>query len=185
VQDRLALVWPGPPPELVAQHRGRGRRELGAGELADGGLGALARSRMVQGRQEARELPAGAARSIEPMASNREDPGTRLVIRSRGSVLLATTSGRNGTRASLVSAVRTPISRARRSAAGRDHANFTMNCSPAARAARLPQQVFLAGRPGTAMEHPLSSGATTRRASPGAAAEHSASQVIPGTPATS
>ena len=63
--------------------------------------------------------------------SNRDVPGTRLVIISSGSALLATTSGRNGTFGSRASAVRTPISRASRSAAGRDQANFTKNRSPA------------------------------------------------------
>ena len=47
-----------------------------------------------------------------------------------GSVLLATTSGRNGTFGSRASAVKIPISFARRSAAGRDQANFAMNRSP-------------------------------------------------------
>ena len=132
-QDRLVLIWPGPPPEPVAQDPGRGRRELGAGELADGGLGALARRRMVQCRQEACQLPGARSRSIESMTSNREAPGTRLVMPEErsGLMLLATTSGRNGTCASRASAARTPISRARRSAAGRDQANFMMNRSPA------------------------------------------------------
>ena len=47
-------------------------------------------------------------------------------------MLLAATSGRNGTAGSADSVVRTPISRASRSAAGRDHANFTTNRSPRA-----------------------------------------------------
>ena len=64
------------------------------------------------------------------MTSNSETPGTILVTRSTGSVPLATASGRNGTFGSHPSAVSTPISRARRSAAGRDQANFTMNRSP-------------------------------------------------------
>ena len=44
-----------------------------------------------------------------------------------GYTLLATTSGRNGIRGSRPSAVRMPISMARRRAAGRDQANFTRN----------------------------------------------------------
>jgi hypothetical protein len=39
--------------------------------------------------------------------------------------------------------------------------------------------------PGTVTGHPLSSGATTRSASPSASAEHSASHFIPSNPATS
>lgn len=44
-------------------------------------------------------------------------------------MLLAATSGRNGTAGSRARAVRMPISCATRSAAGRDHANFAMNRS--------------------------------------------------------
>jgi hypothetical protein len=73
---------------------------------------------------------AAPSRSIDPTTSNSDLPGTYLVTRSSGSMLLAVTSGRNGTAGSPDSVVRTPISRARRSAAGRDHANFTTNRSP-------------------------------------------------------
>jgi len=51
-------------------------------------------------------------------------------------------------------------------------------------AARVPLRILLAGRAGTVSGYPLSSGATTRKASPSAAGEHSASHVIPGVPAT-
>jgi hypothetical protein len=42
-------------------------------------------------------------------------------------VLLATTSGKNGTAGSRASAVTTPISRATRNAAGRDHAHLAVD----------------------------------------------------------
>ena len=116
--------------------------------------------------------------SIEPTTSNRDVPGTRLVISSSGSVLLATTSGRNGTLGSRASAVRTPISCARRSAAGRDQANFTMNRSPTGALPDCHSGSCLAAGPGTVTGYPLSSGATTRSASRSAAAEHSASHFI-------
>ena len=65
--------------------------------------------------------------------------------------------------------------------AGRDQANFTKNRSPTG---TLPEchsgSCFPAG-PGTVTGYPLSSGATTRRASPSATAEHSASHFISGT----
>jgi hypothetical protein len=86
---------------------------------------------------------------------------------------------------SRASAVRTPISRAKRSAAGRDHANFAMNRSPTTALDDCHSGSSLPTGSGTVIEHPLSSGATTRSASPSAAAEHSASHIISGTPATS
>lgn len=43
----LALIRPDPRPEPFAQGTGRGWWQLRAGELADGGLGALARRRVV------------------------------------------------------------------------------------------------------------------------------------------
>ena len=55
-----ALIQPDPGPEPFAQDAGRGWGQLGAGELANGGLGALARHRVVQGGQERRELLASA-----------------------------------------------------------------------------------------------------------------------------
>jgi hypothetical protein len=65
---------------------------------------------VVQGGQETRKLLAARSGSIELMTSNSDTPGTSRVIRSTGSVLLATTSGRNGTRGSPASTVSTPIS---------------------------------------------------------------------------
>ncbi len=94
-------------------------------------------------------------------------------------MLLAATSGRNGTAGSRASTVRTPISRARRSAAGRDHANFAMNCSPTAALEECHTGSHSVVSPGIVMEQPLSSGITTRSAAPSASAEHSASHFIP------
>ena len=100
-------------------------------------------------------------------------------------MLLATTSGRNGTAGSRASAARTPISCASWSAAGRDQANFTKNRSPTGTLPECHIGSCLPAGPGTVTGYPLSSGATTRRAAPSATAEHSASHVIPGVPATS
>jgi hypothetical protein len=63
-------------------------------------------------------------------------------------VLLATTSGRNGTAGPRASAARTAISCASWSAAGRDQANFTKNWSPRGLAARVPLRVLFAGQAG-------------------------------------
>ncbi len=95
-------------------------------------------------------------------------------------MLLATTSGRNGTAGSRASAARTPISCASWSAAGRDQANFTKNRSPTGTLPECHSGSCLPAGPGTVTGYPLSSGATTRRASASATAEHSASHVIPG-----
>jgi hypothetical protein len=103
------------------------------------------------------------------------------VIRSKGSELLATTSGRNGTFGSRASVVRTPISRAKRSAAGRDQANFTMNWSPTGSLPEWYSGFCLPAGPGTVTGYSLSSGATVSSASRSAAAEHSASHFISGT----
>jgi hypothetical protein len=132
---------------------------------------------VVQGGQEPRELPGGRFRSIESTTSNSDAPATRLVMRNKGSVLLATTSGKNGTRGSRLSAVRTPISRARRSPAGRDQANFATYRSPtAALDDQYSGSAWAAGSgTGTVTGYPLSSGATARSASPNASAEHSVS----------
>jgi len=80
-------------------------------------------------------------------------------------MLLAAISGRNGTFGSRASAARTAISRARRSAAGRDHANFTMNRSPRGTLPECHSGSSLPTGPGTATGHSLSSGATARSAS--------------------
>ncbi|AEW99006.1 hypothetical protein SCATT_p08130 (plasmid) [Streptantibioticus cattleyicolor NRRL 8057 = DSM 46488] len=65
--------------------------------------------------------------SIGSTTWNKDVPGTSLVTRNKGSVLPTTTSGRIGTAGAHDSAARTPLSRAKRSTAGRDHANFTTN----------------------------------------------------------
>src|SRR5262249_13698529 len=67
VHDDLALPGPGQRREPLAQGRGRGWRQVRTGELADGGLGTLARHWVVQRGQEPRELPAG------PLAVDRVD----------------------------------------------------------------------------------------------------------------
>jgi hypothetical protein len=114
-------------------------------------------------------------RSIKSATSNRDVPGTRLVIISSGSALLATTSGKNGTVGSRASAVSTPISRASRSAAGRDQANFTKNRSPSGMQPEWYSGSCFPAGPGTVTGYPLSSGATTPTASRNAAGEHSSS----------
>ncbi len=85
--------------------------------------------RLVQCRQEERAPSAGTIRSIESTTRNTDSPGTRPVNSSGGRMLLATAPGSNGTGGTRTSAVRTPISRASRSAAGRDHENFATNRS--------------------------------------------------------
>jgi hypothetical protein len=52
-----ALIRPDPRLQPFTQDPGRGRRQLRAGERADGSLGALAGGRVVQGGQESHELP--------------------------------------------------------------------------------------------------------------------------------
>jgi hypothetical protein len=61
-KDGPVLIWPYPRPEPVAQGRSRGRRQHRAGERADGGLGAPAGGRVVQGGQEPHDLPGRAVR---------------------------------------------------------------------------------------------------------------------------
>ena len=80
-----------------------------------------------------------------------------------------------------------PVSRAKRRAAGRDQANLTTNRSPTTVLDDHHNgSAWAAGSGmGTATGYPLSSGATIRSASPRASAEHSASHLIPVTPATS
>jgi hypothetical protein len=73
---------------------------------------------VVHGGQERRELLASAIWVYRVRDFEQGRPGTRLVTRSKGSVLVATTLGKYGTVGSAASAVRTPISFARRSAAG-------------------------------------------------------------------
>src|SRR5690242_11739321 len=58
--DDLALPGPGQRREPLAQGCGRGWRQVRAGELADVGLGTLARCWVVQGGQEPRKLLVGA-----------------------------------------------------------------------------------------------------------------------------
>jgi hypothetical protein len=62
--DGITLIRPGQRPEPVAQHGGRGGRDLGAGELADDGLGPVARRVLVQGAEERGEL-AGAPVQVD------------------------------------------------------------------------------------------------------------------------
>src|SRR5262245_63907882 len=114
------------------------------------------------------------------MTSNKDVPGTRLVISSKGSVLLATTSGRKGTAGSRASAVRMPISCARRIAAGRDHANFAMNMSPTIALDDHHSGSPLPTGSGIVTGDPLSCGATAVSASPTDATEHSDSHLIGG-----
>src|SRR5205823_4403582 len=95
-----------------------------------------------------------------------------------GSVLLATTSGRNGTAGPRASAARTPISCASWSAAGRDQANFTKNRSPTGTQPDCQSGSSLPAGPGTVTGNRLSSGATAPSASRSAATEHSASHFI-------
>lgn len=78
----------------------------------------------MQYRQEGREPSACTILADRVDDLEQRLPGTCLVISSGGRVLLATAPGSNGTGGTRTSAVRTPISRASRSAAGRDHKNF-------------------------------------------------------------
>jgi hypothetical protein len=164
-QDGPALIRPDPRPEPVAQGLCRGGRQHRAGERADGGLGALADGRWCRAARNRTSCLAARSGSIEPTTSNREAPGTRLVIRSKGSVLAVMTSGRNGTAGWRASAARTPISCASWSAAGRDQANFTKNRSPTGTLPECHCGSCLPAGPGTVTGYPLRSGATTRSAS--------------------
>jgi hypothetical protein len=112
------------------------------------------------------------------MTSNKDVPGTRLVISNSGSALLATTSGRNGTRGSLANAFKTPISLARRSAAGRDHANLAIRSSPTIALEDHHTGSPSAAGSGTRTSHRSNCGATLLRASPTALAVHSASHLM-------
>ena len=69
-------------------------------------------------------------------------------------------SGKNGTFGSRPSAASTPISRAGRSAAGRDQANFTKNRSPAGTQPECHSGSCSQAGPGIVTGYPLSSGAT-------------------------
>jgi hypothetical protein len=117
------------------------------------------------------------SRSIESMTLNSVAPRTRLVTSSTGLVLLATISGRNGTSGSPAKAASTPISCARRCAAGPDQANFATNSSPRQALDDRHSGSSLPTSSGSTIRRPASSGATTRSASSNASTVYSASHL--------
>lgn len=126
--QRPALIRPDPAPNRSRRVFGRGLRHCVPVSLP---TAASARSRLSTGAVPPRKTRGICLYDPVDRVDDLEQrlPGTRLVISSGGRVLLATAPGSNGTSGTRTSAVRTPISRVSRSAAGRDHENFATNRS--------------------------------------------------------